>query len=73
MASIDDIVRGLTKSQGYALRNGDTDNILSVATPMTRCKLQEKGIVVNRQYSVELTDLGKLVRARLLSSCGEGK
>lgn len=71
MASVDDIVRGLTKAQRVRMRR---DAIVLRSRHDTRVAmgLERKGLVERGRHLNQYvhTAAGLVVRARLLSSCG---
>lgn len=81
MANVDDIVRGLTKAQREALVAAYDDTIGRHAVLFLRnrsstriiASLRKKGISEEHRINIDrLTAAGLEVRARLLSSSGEG-
>lgn len=79
MADLDDIVRGMTKAQADAVLRAEEDGHLGnlfirwwQANGRTLRALRRKGLGISVWSGVMLSKAGLEVRARLLSSGGEG-
>ncbi len=67
MTRAQQIAKGLTRAQRWAIEKGDGFMIAQSTGPACRCALQRNGLVIDRQYSERLTPLGLEVR-KLLES-----